>query len=106
MNRLLLTCFHSFQDFALKILKDNSTKLKFQTKSQQESIVDTRKNLKPGHFQIVMDFSENFTHVIQNSIQGAYFNQNQTSLLTVIIVYYMHQDMASFLNLIYENLVL
>lgn len=73
LNRLLLTCFHSFQDFALKILKDNSTKLKFQTKSQQQSIVDTRKNLKPGHFQIVMDFSENFTHVIPKLYSGSLF---------------------------------
>ena len=43
--------------------------------------------IKVGQLLVMMDFSENFTHVSQDEIQGAFFDQTSSTLFTIMLYY-------------------
>lgn len=47
---------------------------------QYGQLKDLKRNLKPGEMVIQVDFSENWFSQCADSVQGAYFNQSQTTL--------------------------
>jgi hypothetical protein len=54
---------------------------------QQEFLTRTKNNLKKGEVLVLLDFSENYTFTIQDSIQSYYFHTPQCTIVTFEIYY-------------------
>ncbi|XP_043462733.1 uncharacterized protein LOC122498838 isoform X1 [Leptopilina heterotoma] len=59
----------------------------FYAKSQTLFPKNLKSNLNEGDFLIMSDFAENYAYVIQNATQAAHWNNDQTSIFTVIVNY-------------------
>ena len=58
----------------------------YVTRQQRDYIKTTRINSNLTTFAtIYMDFAENFSFIVQNEIQSAYWNQKQATIYTVVI---------------------
>lgn len=58
----------------------------YVTRQQREYIKQIRLLSSPNTFALVnCDFAENFTFVVQNEVQSAYWNQHQATLYTIVI---------------------
>lgn len=56
--------------------------------SQQQNFLDELKtNLKENECVVLMDFAQNYSHVVQNSIQSQFFNMRQSTLHPVVVYY-------------------
>lgn len=52
----------------------------FIARQQAEFFQTTKKNLEVGQVLVVADFSENYSFLLQNSVQGAYWNNSQATI--------------------------
>lgn len=52
----------------------------FVAKKQAEYFQTTKNNLEIGEVLVVADFSENYSFLLQNSVQGAYWNNKQATI--------------------------
>ena len=85
------TCSKTFIDQ----LTENLVKLKthsFISKKQPSYFQHLRDTLRKGKFLICLDFSENYTFVVQDVIQLFHFNNNQSSLATAVVYYRSSDD--------------
>ena len=57
--------------------------------AKQQSIFQTevRSNLKHGEFQVIADFSENYSFVLQDEAQGFHWNNAQATIHPFVIYY-------------------
>lgn len=59
----------------------------FITKMQQSSFYQIKMQLRIGEFLILLDFSENYGHLIQDSIQSFYYTKKQSTVHPALIYY-------------------
>lgn len=64
----------------------------FITKKQFEHLNYLKNNLAPGELIILMDFSENYKHIIQDSAQSFYFNAPSTTIFTAVVYYFLDNE--------------
>lgn len=57
------------------------------SKTQAKYFRELKDNLKEGEIIVTLDFSENYSVVIQDAVQGFYWNNVQISILTSVIYY-------------------
>ena len=67
----------------LKLLLTRSFIAKQQSLFQMES----KLNLQPGVFQVIADFSENYSFVLQDEAQGFHWNSSQATLHPFVVYY-------------------
>lgn len=60
-------------------------------KAQAELLVQTKKNIKEGEFVVCLDFAENFSFVIQDSVQANHWSNKQVTLHPYVI-YWKEND--------------
>lgn len=81
---------NDFIDFFCKKLI-NLIPHNFIKQQQQEFIKDQKNILKPSEFLVMADFSENYSCVIQNEVQGYYYAKDQVTIHP-FVVYYKSDD--------------
>lgn len=65
---------------------------------QQQNFLNKKKNeLEPGECLVISDFSENYAFIIQDSIQGAHWNNDQVTIHPMAI-YYKDNGKEKFTN--------
>lgn len=75
----------------LEILKAHS----FIAKKQAEFIKKKIENLGDGEVVVKFDFAENFAYVVQNASQAFHFNNNQSTVFTIIFYYKKDGELKS-----------
>ena len=73
-----------------KFLTDLKASLKvyyFIAKSQASYFATVEKNIKEGEFLVALDFSENYSFIIQDSVQSYHWNHDHTVKKIVIFQY-------------------
>lgn len=91
-NLVLVT--NSSQDFVETYVEkvNNLIRHDFVSKTQADESEKQRRNLQPGEAIVHLDFSENYSHIAQDSVQSAYFSQTQSTIHPVV-VYYLDKDL-------------
>lgn len=74
----------------------------FITKSQFEHLNNLKTNLASGQLIILMDFSENYKHIIQNSSQSFYFNAPSTTIFTAV-AYFYHDNEVKYESFVFVS---
>lgn len=85
----LLTVTSNIEEFS-DSLSESLGKLvthNYIAKTQSEYFRQLKKYLKEGEVLITLDFSENYPVVIQEAVQGHYWNNSQISLLPSVVYY-------------------
>ena len=59
----------------------------FITKPQGNFLKDLKEELKENELKILLDFTENYSFIVQNAVQGYHWNNSQATL-HLIIAYY------------------
>ena len=93
MDRTTLeTLTKSTEDFVNTLLEAsaNLRKHDFIAKQQASFLADLKANLKEGEVIIMGDFSENYSFIIQDAVQGYHWNNDQATLHP-FVVYYTNQ---------------
>ena len=49
--------------------------------------MESKLNLQPGVFQVIADFSENYSFVLQDEAQGFHWNNSQATLHPFVVYY-------------------
>ena len=49
--------------------------------------MESKFNLQPGVFQVIADFSENYSFVLQDEAQGFHWNNSQATLHPFVVYY-------------------
>ncbi|KAL5509316.1 hypothetical protein EMCRGX_G004658 [Ephydatia muelleri] len=75
----LTKCTEDFVDELLKQLS-NLRVHDFIAKQQAAFLEETKANLKPGEAVVLGDFSENYSFVIQDAVQGFHWNNDQATI--------------------------
>lgn len=65
----------------------------FIAKKQAENLEELKSNLKTGECVVLMDFAQNYSHVVQNSIQSQFFSMRQTTLHPVVIYWKQNDEL-------------
>lgn len=72
----------------LETVLENLEKLtphSYITKAQSKFLKEQKMSLRPNEALVLMDFSQNFTFVVQDEVQGAYWSRGGCSLHPVVI---------------------
>jgi len=59
----------------------------FVAKQQSTFQMDMRSHLKPGEFQVIVDFSENYPFILQDEAQGFHWNNSQATIHPFVVYY-------------------
>lgn len=62
----------------------------FIAKEQSKLFKEKKDTLKPGEFLVVGDFSENYSFIVQDAVQGYHWNNSQVTLHP-FVYYYKNQ---------------
>lgn len=65
----------------------------FISKKQSQFISDLKNNLKPYEGLLEMDYSENYTYVVQNAAQQFHYNNDQCSIYVAVLYYRVGQEL-------------
>lgn len=79
-----------FVEYIPKLLQHD-----FVAKQQAEYFQTIKKNLEIGQVLVVADFSENYSFLLQNSVQGAYWNNRQATIHPFACYYRSFSDNES-----------
>lgn len=79
----------SVEDFCSKYASKLNDLLKhdFISKKQSNYYENAKKNLKDDEVIVHLDFSENFSHLSQESVQSEYYAQTQTTIHPIMVYY-------------------
>jgi len=91
-----------FNDIFLTQLEQLATH-HFTFKQQANYFIDLQNQLKIGEVLIVGDFAENYSFVVQDSIQALYFRQKQATIHP-FSVYYRNPDTKKIMQLSYASI--
>lgn len=85
----LETLIKSADDFLDELLRKLSMLLmhSFVAKEQSKFLDDLKSELKEGELILICDFSENFSFVIQDEVQGFHWNSLQATIHPIIVYY-------------------
>lgn len=85
----LSNCTQSNKDFLTDLSKELPQLLEhdYIAKSQAEFLDQTKENVQEGEFVVCLDFAENFSFVIQDSVQANYWSKKQVTLHPYVIYY-------------------
>lgn len=77
------------EDFLEKLSAKLSYLLPHTFIAQQQCVFlsERKKNLKPEECIVICDFSENYSFVIQDSVQGVHWNNNQATIHPFVIYF-------------------
>lgn len=59
----------------------------FVAKQQSTFQMEVRSGLKPGVFQVIADFSENYSFILQDEAQGFHWNNSQATIHPFVVYY-------------------
>ena len=59
---------------------------------------ETKERLKPGEAVVIGDFSENYTFVIQDAVQGYHWSNDQVTLHPFVAYFRQTEDSAEVLS--------
>lgn len=96
----LISVTEETQKFKETLLKEvwNLTEHHFIAQTQKNYLNDSKNNLDNDACIVLMDFSENYSFIIQNSIQAFYYNNNQATIHPFVIYFKKTDD-----NLLHEK---
>eukprot|EP00731_Ephydatia_muelleri_P033645 Em0034g27a len=97
----LETLTKSTEDFVNTLLEAsaNLRKHDFIAKQQASFLADLKANLKEGEVIVMGDFSENYSFIIQDAVQGYHWNNDQATIHP-FVVYYTNQGVLQSLNFV------
>lgn len=77
------------ETFKNSLLEDvwDLTEHHFVADAQKKFFKDTKESLHADTGVVVMDFSENYSFIVQNSVQGFFYNNSQATLHPMILYY-------------------
>lgn len=89
-DRSTLETFIKDSDEFIEGLVDSLSSLlrhSFIAKQQSKYFKDSKENLAAGHFIVICDYSQNYTFVIQDEIQGYHWNNEQATIHPFVYYY-------------------
>ncbi|KYM99353.1 hypothetical protein ALC62_01883 [Cyphomyrmex costatus] len=95
VDRTTLQTVVSTVDEFLQVLADGLNKLlrhSYIVKKQNEFLNSKKENLKSNECIAIVDFSENYSFVVQNAIQGIHWNNDQATVHPTAIYYKNEQN--------------
>ena len=100
-HRTLETLTKSTEDFVNTLLEAsaNLRKHDFIAKQQASFLADLKANLKEGEVIVMGDFSENYSFIILDAVQGYHWNNDQATIHP-FVVYYTNQGVLQSLNFV------
>lgn len=103
VDRTTLQTITSPVDDYLAMLNKGLSKLllhSFLVKKQTEFLNEKKENLPRNECIVICDFSENYAFVIQNSVQGIHWNNDQATVHLFAIYYRDDDDKVKMKNLV------
>ena len=64
----------------------------FVAKQQSTFQMEVRSHLKPGEFQVIADFSENYSFILQDEAQGFHWNNSQATVHPFVVYHTESSD--------------
>ena len=80
-----------YVDIAAKIL--NLSCHHYIAKHQSQHLRALRSDLKEGEFIILMDFSENYSFIVQDAVQGFHWENSQVAVHPFVVYYRENEEM-------------
>lgn len=74
--------------------------LSYVSKQQSTFLAYSKENLIAGEFLVILDFSENYSFVVQNEVQGWYWNNSQCTIHPFVIYYKDNNNVLQHTSLI------
>ncbi|KAG8232373.1 hypothetical protein J437_LFUL008841, partial [Ladona fulva] len=71
-----------FSNFLVELLKNS-----FKTREQSSYLKNREENLQPLECLVILDFSESYSFVLQDEIQGVHWNNMQATLRPFVVYY-------------------
>lgn len=59
----------------------------YTAKAQSTYYANLKQNLKKGEYIVTLDFAENYAFIVQESVQAFHYNNDQATLLPMVIYY-------------------
>lgn len=103
VDRTTLQTVVSPADEYLQLLSEELTKLlrhSFIVKKQNEFLNAKKENLKVNEGIVICDFAENYAFIVQNSVQGIHWNNNQATIHPFAIYYKDDKNVLQMINLV------
>lgn len=90
------------QDFIKKFLEKIKILIPHDFINHQQSIFikNCKEQLKEGEFLVQCDFAENYAFIIQNSVQGFHWNNNQATIHPFVIYYRDDENILQHLSFV------
>lgn len=91
---LICSCTQNLQDFMTSLIDDvwNLTKHHFIANTQKNFLTYCKNQLQNDTCIILMDFAENYSFVIQRSVQAYYYNNVQATIHPFVVYYIEPED--------------